>query len=149
MSKGNLAEFQKKYGIKRIDFGDVDFGNYDTQYGSDELICPYCEETFNWEGEDTDEVIRGKTFQCPNCEKYFRVEAEVEINTTCTPIEDYIMQNWVRDSITNTYKDDDYLDDMGKEWELNKPYGYCEYNVWTNYAEPLFENIEIDKLQNS
>ena len=37
----NLKEFQKKYGIRRIDFEEVEPTDYEKQYAEDKLVCPY------------------------------------------------------------------------------------------------------------
>lgn len=140
---GNLKDFWDRWKIKRIDFGDI-FTNeeFDTEYASDKLICPYCKEEIEYEGEDTDEILKGTTWHCYNCEKNFRVEAEVSIETTCIPLEDAVMERWCRQHIEDTYKDADICDEKGMEWDLDRPYQYCEYQIFKEYAEPLFENMK-------
>ena len=148
MSKGNLLDFIENLGIKRIDFDDIVPSEFDEQYGDDnKLICPYCEEEIEYCGEETDTILKGVTYQCPNCEKWFRVEAEVIISTTCTPLENHLLKTWVRREIENRYKHDDECNEKGLIWDMNKKYSYVEWETYKEYAEPLFENQKKDEVK--
>lgn len=133
-----LPEFQKKYGIKRIDFGKVHKGEGTEETGSDEIVCPYCGSSWGIEAEDIDECLKGMTVQCGFCDKNFRVEGEVTISTTCIPMEDAVLEN--RKYIESSYKHMDECAKAGCEW--NNAFGVVEWEVYKNYARPLFENME-------
>ena len=141
---GNLAKFQKKYGIKRIDFEDIEPTGLDEEYAEDRFVCPYCHTEMEYESEDTEEVLKGMTVECIECGKNFRVEGEVTINTTCTPLEDYVLQGWCRRHIESMYQHDDECNEKGLQWDLNNRYGVIEWEVWKEYAEPLIHNKEMD-----
>jgi len=138
----NLEEFMKECGIKRIDFDAIEPTGLEEEYGTDELICPYCGTHVQYEGEETDEIIRGTVYQCPECERHFNVEAEVSINTTCKPLEDYLLEPWVRRNIEGRYAHDDECDSKGMDWDADKKYSYIEWQTYKEYAEPLFENMK-------
>ena len=147
MSKGNLLEFIKELGIKRINFDEIEPSECDEQYADDKLICPYCETEIEYLGEETDTILKGVTYQCPDCEKWFRVEAEVTISTTCTPLENHLLEPWIRREIEATYKHDDECNEKGLIWDVNKKYSYVEWKTYKEYAEPLFENQKIDEVK--
>lgn len=69
-----LKEFQEKYHIRRIDFSKVKPTDNDVEYGSDKLICPYCQAVNEYEGEETEEIIKGTPVQCCDCDKWFYAE---------------------------------------------------------------------------
>ena len=142
--KGSLAEYQKKFGIKRIDFGDIVPTELDEEYAEYKFICPYCHTEMEFEGEDTDQVLGGMTVECIECGKNFRVEAEVTINTTCTPLEDFVLQGWTRRHIESMYQHNDECDRLGMQWDLDNRYGVVEWEVWKEYAEPLIHNREME-----
>ena len=84
----NLKQFREKFGIKRIDFSKIRKTDLEEQYESDRLRCPYCETVIELYTEDYDDVLKGTSIQCPECEKWFYATGEVSIETTCTPMED-------------------------------------------------------------
>jgi len=137
----NLSEFQKKYGIKRIDFNKVKPSGHETEYGTDRLICPYCGSDIEYEAEETDSILCGEPYQCPECEKWFYASGEVSIDTTCTPIEDKVLDRFTREYIQDTYKHMDECAKLGCQWDV-PPYGVVEWEVYKDYAEPLFENMK-------
>ena len=96
-----------------------------------------------YEGEETEEIIKGTSIQCCNCDKWFYAEGEVTIDTTCTPIEDKVLEPWVKRNIEQSYEHMDICDEKGCEWD--SPFGVVEYETYKQYAEPLFKNMEIDK----
>ena len=98
-----LKEFQEKYHIRRIDFNQIKPTENDVEYGSDKLICPYCKAVNEYEGEETEEIIKGTSIQCCDCDKWFYAEGEVTIDTTCTPIEDKVLEPWVKRNIEHSY----------------------------------------------
>ena len=138
-----LKEFQEKYHISRIDFSKVNPTDNDIEYGSDKLICPYCKAVNEYEGEETEEIIKGTSIQCCDCDKWFYAEGEVTIDTTCTPIENKVLEPWVKRNIEQSYEHMDTCDEKGCEWD--SPFGVIEYETYKQYAEPLFKNMEIDK----
>lgn len=140
--KGNLTEFQKKWGIKRIDFGDIEPTDLEEQYAEDKFVCPYCGTEMEYESEETEQVLKGMTVECIDCGKNFRVEAEITVNTTCTPLEDYVLQGWVHRNIEGMYQHDDECNEKGLQWDLGNRYGVVEWEVWKEYAEPLIHNKE-------
>ena len=138
-----LKEFQEKYHIRRIDFNKIKPTENDVEYGSDKLICPYCKAVNEYEGEETEEIIKGTSIQCCDCDKWFYAEGEVTIDTTCTPIENKVLEPWVKRNIEQSYEHMDTCDEKGCEWD--SPFGVIEYETYKQYAEPLFKNMEIDK----
>ena len=138
-----LKEFQEKYHIRRIDFNQIKPTENDVEYGSDKLICPYCKAVNEYEGEETEEIIKGTSIQCCDCDKWFYAEGEVTIDTTCTPIEDKLLEAWIKRNIEQSYEHMDTCDEKGCEWD--SPFGVVEYETYKQYAEPLFKNMEIDK----
>ena len=138
-----LKEFQEKYHIRRIDFNQIKPTENDVEYGSDKLICPYCKAVNEYEAEETEEIIKGTPIQCCDCDKWFYAEGEVTIDTTCTPIEDKVLEPWVKRNIEQNYEHMDTCDEKGCEWD--SPFGVVEYETYKQYAEPLFENMEIYK----
>ena len=138
-----LKEFQEKYHIRRIDFSKVKPTDNDIEYGSDKLICPYCKAVNEYEGDETEEIIKGTSIQCCDCDKWFYAEGEVTIDTTCTPIENKVLEPWVKRNIEQSYEHMDTCDEKGCEWD--SPFGVIEYETYKQYAEPLFKNMEIDK----
>ena len=138
-----LKEFQEKYHIRRIDFNQIKPTENDVEYGSDKLICPYCKAVNEYEADETEEIINGTPIQCCDCDKWFYAEGEVTIDTTCTPIEDKLLEPWVKRNIEQSYEHMDTCDEKGCEWD--SPFGVVEYETYKQYAEPLFKNMEIDK----
>ena len=133
----NLAEYQGRFGIKRIDFEKVHRTDLDETYANDKLICPYCGCEIEYEAEDTDTVIRGTSWQCPDCDKWFYVDAEVTVNTTCTPMEDAVIDH--RLYIERNYDHIDECEKRGMNFP-EKQYGFIEWETYYNWARPLFEN---------
>lgn len=138
----NLAEYQKRFGIKRIDFSKVHRTNLEEQYGEDDLICPYCQTRIEYEAEYTDDVIRGTAWRCPECNKWFYVDAEVTVNTTCYPMEDAAIDH--RRYIEHSYEHIDECEKKGMDFP-EKQYGFVEWKTYCRWAKPLFENAEQDK----
>lgn len=138
-----LEQFQEKYRIKRIDFNKVKDCEEDTQYGSDRLICPYCEGEFEYESEEIQDILGGEPYQCPCCEKWFYVEGEVSIDTYCYPMEKAVLEH--RSSIEGSYKHMDECAEKGLLFEPNR-YGIVEWEVYSEFARPYFENIEKDTV---
>ena len=138
-----LKEFQEKYHIRRIDFNQINPTGNDVEYGSDKLICPYCKAVNEYEAEETEEIIKGTPIQCCDCDKWFYADGEVTIDTTCTPIENKVLEPWVKRNIEQSYEHMDTCDEKGCEWD--SPFGVIEYETYKQYAEPLFKNMEIDK----
>lgn len=134
----NLKEFQKKYHIRRIDFGKIEPSGFEEEYASDKLICPYCKSSIDYDCEDANDILSGTPFLCPECEKWFYASGEVSIDTTCTPIEDKVIER--RNHIESDYQYMDSCDEKGCEWD--NPWGVVEYETYKEYAEPLFENLE-------
>lgn len=97
----NLKEFQKKYHIRRIDFEKVEPSGFEEEYASDKLICPYCKSSIDYDCEDANDILSGTPFLCPECEKWFYASGEVSIDTTCTPIEDKVIER--RNHIESDY----------------------------------------------
>lgn len=134
----NLKEFHKKYHIRRIDFDKVEPSGFEEEYASDKLICPYCKSSIDYDCEDANDILSGTPFLCPKCEKWFYASGEVSIDTTCTPIEDKVIER--RNHIESDYQYMDGCDEKGCEW--GNPRGVVEYETYKEYAEPLFENME-------
>lgn len=140
-----LKEFQRKYHIKRIDFSKIIPSEYDKEYSSDRLICPYCGAKNEYEAEETDEILKGTPWQCCECEKWFYAEEEVSIDTTCTPIENKVLEPFTRQYIENNYKYMDKCDKGGCQW--NDSIGVVEYKTYKTYAEPFFENMKHKEVE--
>lgn len=138
----NLAEYQKRFGIRRIDFSKVHRTNIEEQYGNGDLICPYCQERIEYESEETDTIIRGTAWQCPECGKWFYVDAEVTVNTTCYPMEDAVINN--RRYIERSYE---HIDECEKKGMIfpERQYGFIEWEMYYEWAKPLFENARQHK----
>lgn len=135
-----LAELREKYGIKRIDFNKVQKTGFDETYNDDKLECPYCKYVFDFEGEETGDILKGEPYQCPECEKWFYTEGEMYITTTCTPIEDYVLCQ--KSHIETAYKHLDKCEEKGADY--GSPYGCEEWDIYKEYARPLFENMEAN-----
>lgn len=138
----NLSEFQKKHSIKRIDFSKVKPSGRETEYDTDKLVCPYCGEEIEYESEEIDDILKGESYQCPECEKWFYASGEVSIDTVCTPMEDAVLER--RFYIEDTYQ---YMDECVKKG-LDLPERRCgiaEWETYAAYARPLLENMKIDK----
>lgn len=137
----NLSEFQKKYGIKRIDFSKIKPSAHETEYDTDKLVCPYCGEKIQYEGEEIDDILKGESYKCPECEKWFYVEGEISIDTYCEPLEDAVLKR--KRYIEDIYNYMDKCDRNGCEWE--ERYGNVEWETYKKYAEPLFENMKMEE----
>lgn len=136
-----LPEFQKKYRIKRINFDKVHRNlDLDREHGTDEIICPYCGEKWSIEAEEIDDCLGGMTVQCGFCDKNFRVEGAITIETTCTPMEDAVLDE--RENIERNYRHMDECAEKGCEWD--DAYGVVEWEMYRDYARPLFENAESE-----
>lgn len=140
MEKLTLKQFQDKYGIRRIDFSKVHEVDKEGTYGSDKLICPYCGAENEYEAEETDEILNGTPWQCYECEKWFYAEGEVSIDTACTPIENKVLERHIRRHIEGAYAHMDKCADADRTWD--KPRDTVEWEIYKQYAEPLFENME-------
>ena len=136
-----LKEFQEKFGIKRIDFSNVKNCERETQYGSDELICPYCEKKFDYESEEVQGMLSGEPWECPYCGKWFYVEGEASIDTYCYPMERAVLAH--RRGIERTYEYMDKCAEKGLLFEDNR-YGIVEWEVYAEFAKPYFENLEVE-----
>lgn len=135
-----LQEVIEKHGIKRIDFSKIKRdGEAEEEYGSDNLICPYCKKVFEYDSEEIQDILNGEPYQCPDCYKWFYVEAEMSLETTCTPMEDAVMRH--RRHIEETYAHMDECDKRGLDFSKNV-YQTVEWSVYREFAEPLFENME-------
>ena len=132
-----LKEYQEKYGIRRIDFSEVHRSGLEEQYADDELICPYCEKKVELECEDYEDVVRGEPWQCPHCWKWFYTEGYFTLNTTCTPMEDIVLDH--RRHIEGRYAHIDKCEEKGLDWDDGR-YGNIEWETYAEYAKPLFEN---------
>ena len=134
----NLKEYQRLFGIKRIDFGKIHRTNLEEECASDEIICPYCKCKIQYEAEETDEIIRGTAWKCPECEKWFYVSAEVTVDTTSVPMEDAVIDH--RKYIERSYSHIDECEAHGMNFPT-KACGFVEYEVYQKWAKPLFENM--------
>ena len=134
-----LQEFQKLHGIKRINFDKVHPTDLEEQLGSDNLICPYCENKIEYDAEQIEDILHGTSYQCPYCEKWFYAEGEMEINTWCKPMEDAVIDN--RRYIEQMYAHMDMCSEKGLLFPENR-YGNVEWEKYYEYAMPLFENME-------
>ncbi len=137
-----LKEFMEYFSIKRIDFDKVQPTQLSEEYGTDDLICPYCHESIQYEAEDIDDILGGTPYQCPECGKWFYAEGEMSISTTSTPIEDIVLNR--KSYIQSAYNHMDECDKKGVRFSY-RPYGNCEWTTYKNYAEPLFENQEMEE----
>ncbi len=81
--KGN--KFQIAY-VERVKNQSVfvDGEDPEEQYGTDNIICPYCgyENADSWEADESDDH-----YECPNCGSYFSYEREVSVSYYSRPIE--------------------------------------------------------------
>lgn len=136
----NLEQFHEKFGIKRIDFSKVRKTGLETQYGSDNLICPYCEKTFEYDAEEIDDILGGESYQCPFCEKWFYAKGEASIDTWCTPMEEAVIEH--QRHIQQTYDHIDDCLDHGLRFDDNRC-GNVEWEVYAEYARPYFKNLEV------
>ena len=134
-----LKQWQDKFGVKRIDFTTVKPSGLDYQCGEDVLICPYCETEVEYESEETEDIIKGEPYQCPECGKWFYAEADITVNTYCSPMEETVLQH--RRYIQDTYDYVDKCEALGTEWPDTR-YGLVEWNVYDEYARPYFANQE-------
>lgn len=142
-----LEEYHKKYGIKRIDFSRVHETKLETQYASDSLICPYCKGTVEYEFDDVDSILKGTPYQCPHCDKWFFAEGEASIDTWCKPMEDAVIA--LRPYIEDTYNHIDKCIELGLKFDEKEGRGGCvEWEAYARYARPLFENEEMEVINN-
>ena len=148
MVKGTLTlkQFQEKFGIKRIDFSKIKPTGIEETYEDDKLICPYCHWEMDIDIEDIDNVLGGVAIQCPECEKFFYATGEITVNTTCTPMEDAVLQN--QGYIQDLYDHCDKCEERGVLYN-NFRYGTVEWDMYEKYAKPLFENLEVDNEKNN
>lgn len=139
-----LIDFQKKFHIRRIDFGKVSPApdNISETYATDKLFCPYCGAEIEYESEDINGLMNGTPWQCIECEKYFYAHGEISIETTCTPMEDKVLEN--QKYIESMYNYMDRCDQKGVELDGSHPSGTIEYDLYKEYAEPLFANMETE-----
>lgn len=135
----NLAEYQQRFKIRRIDFNKVRRTEIDETYADDKMVCPYCGCEIEYEAEDTGEVIKGMTYQCPECDKWFRAEGEVTVNVTCAPMEDAVINN--RYNIERSYEHINECEKRGMEFP-DRQSGFVEWETYYEWAKPLFENQE-------
>lgn len=81
--KGN--KFQIAY-VERVKNQSVfvDGEDPEEQYGTENIICPYCgyEDADSWEADELD-----YHYECPNCGSYFSYEREVSVSYYSRPIE--------------------------------------------------------------
>lgn len=138
----NLKQWQEKFGVKRIDFAMVKPSGLDYQCGTDAMVCPYCNAEFEYESEETESILRGEAYQCPECNKWFYVDADVTIDTYCYPMEETILQH--KRYIQDTYDYVDKCEALGTDWPDTR-YGLVEWSVYDEYARPYFENQEEDQ----
>ena len=143
MSKVSLNEYQVAHGIKRIDFDLVKPTGLEERYAENKLICPYCGSDIYFESEDTQELLNGTNYECPECGKYFRVESDVTIESYCTPMEDWVLEYCVRSVIENAYRHNDECNAKGLQLDLRRTYGVFEWEIYKDYAEPIFHNMEL------
>ncbi|MGN0415351.1 MAG: hypothetical protein ACI4FX_07655 [Agathobacter sp.] len=133
-----LIDFQNKFHIRRINFADVSPAPDDASEtcASDKLICPYCGAEIEYDSEDVDGILDGTPWQCIECDKYFYAEGEVGIDTICTPMEDKVLEK--QRYIESIY---DHMDRCAQGGvEFDDPHGVLEYEIYKDYAEPLFAN---------
>ena len=135
----NLSQFREKHCIKRIDFSKVKRSGLEDQCETDALRCPYCKALIELCTDDYDEVLRGSSMQCPTCDKWFYATAEISIETTCIPISDAVIDN--KRHIETTYQYMDECDEKGVDFS-GKKYGIVEWEIYKEFARPLFENEE-------
>lgn len=140
----NLKEYQEKFGIKRIDFNKVKRNGL-FACGDDELICPYCQHNFEYESEEIENIMNGVNYQCPKCEKYFYVTGEMSINTHCLSMEDAVVEN--EKYIKSCYDSIDELEERKFNFKKSGLYISLEWEVYYDYAKPLFENQEMKRKE--
>ena len=73
--KMKLKEFQNKYHIRRIEFDNVKPVDEIEEYGTDQLICPYCGAVNEYEAESIDEIVRGTPCNAVNVRNGFMQKA--------------------------------------------------------------------------
>lgn len=139
-----LVDYQKQFGIKRIDFSKIQPTGIEEQYENEQLRCPYCKGVIYYDSEEIDTILHGTSWWCPNCEKNFYVTAEVTVNTTCTPMPDAVI-DWRR-HIENTYSHIDELERRGFDFP-DYQHGFVEWEIYWEFAKPLFENERIEDDQ--
>lgn len=137
-----LKQYQEINGIKRINFNEVEPSEFEEEYASDEMICPYCKKTVPYEAEETDNIIRGTAYQCPYCNEWFYVSAEITVETTCTPMETAVLDH--KRHIEGMY---DHMDKCAEHGLLFPPtkYGNVEWETYYEFARPLFENQKMEE----
>lgn len=140
----NLKQWQDKFGVKRIDFSKIKCKGLKTQYESDKMICPYCGTINEFESGDSKEVINGTVWRCCECERNFYVSGDVTINTYARPLEDTIAKTWIGRYIQSMYDHVDKCEKNGMDFP-DRRYGFVEWEIYYNYAKPLFENMERDE----
>lgn len=133
-----LSEYRQRYGIKRIDFSKLKRSEIEEQYGSDKLICPYCMNPIEYEGEEIDDIISGEPYQCPKCEMWFYAEGELSLETTCIPMENAVIDR--RKHIEDSYAHLDKCEAGGVDFKENR-FGNIEWNTYASFARPLLENL--------
>lgn len=136
----NLKEMQKKFHIKRINFDKIKPSGCKKSYGTNQLVCPYCSAINEYEYEDESSLLEGTNWQCCSCGKWFYADGEISMETTCTPIEDKILEPNTQICIKLGYQHMDECEKAGTHWD--SPFGTVEYLTYKQYAEPLFENAK-------
>ncbi len=137
----NLSEYQLINGIRRINFDELKPTGIDESIAENILVCPYCNESIEYDKYEEDDIVNGTEYQCPCCNKWFYAEGEVSITTTCRPIEDKII--FSRKYIEAMYRNMDTDDALGRDFSENN-FSNKELYVYQHYAKPLFENESID-----
>ena len=138
----NLQEYQKLHGIKRIDFSKVKPSEHEEEYDTDRIVCPYCGYTKKIVIDEIHSILLGKPCKCSECEKWFYIHGKAILETTCTPMEDYVLR--YRKQIEKSYKDVDYC---ARRMTNFPEYKHdIEWENYDKYARPLFENMEINNM---
>lgn len=137
-----LRDYQKKYGISRIDFSKVKPVDKEKTYSTNEMICPYCGGTSDLADIDIDSITQGMPVYCGWCEKNFYVEAELSLNTICSPIENEILER--KDSIMANYRHLDVCDAHNVDFDEKIKRGNIEWDIYHEFTKPLLENAGIE-----
>ncbi len=142
-----LKEYQEARGIKRIDFNKVKATRKEPTFAENELECPYCNETIDYDSDDEDDILDGTVYECPHCGKQFYAVGEIStVSTVCRTMEDHVLRNQMY--IEDNYHLMDAREAQGMDF-FNNSKASLELSMFNNFALPLFENAAMDKDEDS
>ena len=133
-----LKEYKKKFNIKRINFDELDLNKREEKHSKNKMCCPYCNSNSSIDASifTIDNILEGLNVKCEGCHKWFFVTAD--INFLNKPIENCVADN--KELIESSYAFMDEADEVPDDI----PYDNAEWETYTDFAYPLYENLALD-----